>query len=92
MSKLRQTDAALRRAPSAPPLSTGSLAFPESFSDCSVKQLADFMARARPSCLSRPPGSVETIAVAPLCGNHLLDGGEECDCGTVEVRESIFSR
>uniref|UniRef100_A0A3B5JUP6 Zinc metalloproteinase-disintegrin-like 2d n=1 Tax=Takifugu rubripes TaxID=31033 RepID=A0A3B5JUP6_TAKRU len=70
-------------------LSTGNLAFPEFFSDCSVEQLADFMARAQPSCLSRPPGSVETIAVAPLCGNHLLDGGEECDCGTVEECDNL---
>lgn len=69
------------------PPSTGNLAFPEFFSNCSLEQLADFMARAQPSCLSRPPGSVETIAVAPLCGNHLLDGGEECDCGTVEVTD-----
>lgn len=68
------------------PLSTGNLAFPEFFSDCSVEQLADFMARAQPNCLSKPPGSVKTIAVAPPCGNRLLDAGEECDCGTVEVK------
>lgn len=67
------------------PLSTGNLAFPEFFSDCSLEQLADFMARAQPSCLSKPPSSVKTEAVAPLCGNRLLDAGEECDCGTVEV-------
>uniref|UniRef100_H3D2R3 ADAM metallopeptidase domain 8 n=1 Tax=Tetraodon nigroviridis TaxID=99883 RepID=H3D2R3_TETNG len=65
-------------------LSTGNLAFPEFFSDCSLEQLADFMARAQPSCLSKPPSSVKTEAVAPLCGNRLLDAGEECDCGTVE--------
>lgn len=68
------------------PLSTGNLAFPEFFSDCSVEQLADFMARAQPNCLSKPPSWVKTIAVALLCGNHLLDAGEECDCGTVEVK------
>lgn len=69
-----------------PPPSTRNLAFPEFFSDCSVEQLADFMARAQPNCLSKPPSSVKTIAVAPPCGNRLLDAGEECDCGTVEVK------
>lgn len=70
-----------------PPSSTGILAFPEFFSDCSVEQLAEFMARAQPNCLSKPPSSVKTIAVAPPCGNRLLDAGEECDCGTLEVNQ-----
>lgn len=64
---------------------TGNEAFPEFFSDCSIDQLAEFMARAQPNCLSKPPSSVKTISVAPRCGNALLDAGEECDCGTVEV-------
>ncbi|XP_035527384.1 disintegrin and metalloproteinase domain-containing protein 8-like [Morone saxatilis] len=64
-------------------LRTGSQAFPEFFSDCSVEQLAEFMERAQPSCLSKPI-SVTTIAMAPCCGNAMLDPGEECDCGTVE--------
>nr|XP_046232317.1 zinc metalloproteinase-disintegrin-like BjussuMP-1 [Scatophagus argus] len=65
-------------------LRTGSQAFPEFFSDCSVEQLAEFMERAQPSCLSKPLSSIKTIAVVPRCGNALLDPGEECDCGTVE--------
>ncbi|XP_038590920.1 zinc metalloproteinase-disintegrin-like atrase-A [Micropterus salmoides] len=65
-------------------LRTGNIAFPEFFSSCSVKQLAEFMERAQPSCLSKPSDSVKTIAVGPRCGNALLDPGEECDCGTVE--------
>ncbi|TKS89487.1 Disintegrin and metalloproteinase domain-containing protein 8 [Collichthys lucidus] len=65
-------------------LRTGTQAFPEFFSDCSVQQLAEFMERAQPSCLSKPPSSVETIAVSPRCGNALLDPGEECDCGPAE--------
>uniref|UniRef100_A0A3Q3K3I3 ADAM metallopeptidase domain 8b n=1 Tax=Monopterus albus TaxID=43700 RepID=A0A3Q3K3I3_MONAL len=64
-------------------LRTGSQMFPEFFSSCSVEQLAEFMARAQPSCLHRP-SSVRTITVGPHCGNALLDPGEECDCGTVE--------
>ncbi|XP_051273653.1 zinc metalloproteinase-disintegrin-like 2d [Dicentrarchus labrax] len=64
-------------------LRTGTQAFPEFFSDCSIEQLAEFMERAQPSCLSKP-SSVKTIAIAPRCGNAMLDPGEECDCGTVE--------
>uniref|UniRef100_A0A3B4U0B1 Zinc metalloproteinase-disintegrin-like MTP8 n=1 Tax=Seriola dumerili TaxID=41447 RepID=A0A3B4U0B1_SERDU len=62
---------------------TGSQAFPEFFSSCSVDQLAEFMERAQPSCLGKP-SPVKTIVVGPRCGNALLDPGEECDCGTVE--------
>ncbi|XP_019130580.2 zinc metalloproteinase-disintegrin-like VMP-III [Larimichthys crocea] len=65
-------------------LRTGTQTFPEYFSDCSVQQLAEFMERAQPTCLSKPPSSVETIAVSPRCGNALLDPDEECDCGPVE--------
>ncbi|XP_054455129.1 zinc metalloproteinase-disintegrin-like 2d [Anoplopoma fimbria] len=64
-------------------LRTGNQAFPEFFSDCSVEQLAEFMERAKPTCLFKP-GSVRIIAAGPSCGNALLDPGEECDCGTVE--------
>ncbi|KAA8581261.1 hypothetical protein FQN60_002842 [Etheostoma spectabile] len=64
-------------------LRMGNQAFPEFFSGCSMEQLAEFMERAQPSCLSKP-GSVRTIAAGPSCGNALLDPGEECDCGTVE--------
>ncbi|XP_026207864.1 disintegrin and metalloproteinase domain-containing protein 8 [Anabas testudineus] len=64
-------------------LRTGNQAFPEFFSSCSVEQLAEFMERAQPSCLHKP-SSVKTITVGPICGNALLDPGEECDCGTME--------
>ncbi|GAA6214640.1 zinc metalloproteinase-disintegrin-like 2d [Lates japonicus] len=64
-------------------LRTGSQAFPEFFSSCSVEQLTEFMERAQPNCLDKPI-SVKTFAVGPRCGNALLDDGEECDCGTVE--------
>ncbi|XP_037546888.1 zinc metalloproteinase-disintegrin-like BjussuMP-1 [Nematolebias whitei] len=64
-------------------LRLGGQVFPEFFSGCSVRQLSEFMERAQPGCLHRPV-SVRTVAVGPLCGNALLDPGEECDCGTEE--------
>ncbi|KAM4526537.1 zinc metalloproteinase-disintegrin-like VMP-III [Fundulus diaphanus] len=64
-------------------LDTGGQAYPDFFSDCSIRQLAQFMERAQPSCL-HPPGRISTITVGPRCGNALLDPGEECDCGTAE--------
>ncbi|XP_039991497.1 disintegrin and metalloproteinase domain-containing protein 8 [Xiphias gladius] len=63
-------------------LRSGTQAFPEFFSSCSVEQLAEFMERAQPGCLGKP-SHVKTIAIGPRCGNALLDPGEECDCGTV---------
>ncbi|XP_059181247.1 disintegrin and metalloproteinase domain-containing protein 8 [Centropristis striata] len=69
-------------------LRTGNEAFPEFFSSCSVEQLAEFMERAQPSCLTKP-ASIKTLAAGPLCGNALLDPGEECDCGTVEECKNL---
>ncbi|XP_029312864.1 zinc metalloproteinase-disintegrin-like atrase-A [Cottoperca gobio] len=69
-------------------LKTGNQAFPELFSSCSVEQLAEFMVRAQPSCLSKP-SSVMTVAAGPSCGNNLVDPGEECDCGTVEECKNL---
>lgn len=63
--------------------------FPELFSSCSLSQLAEFLERAQPSCLQKPTSS-RIIAVGPRCGNAMVDPGEECDCGTVEVTPATF--
>ncbi|KAF3704093.1 Disintegrin and metalloproteinase domain-containing protein 8 [Channa argus] len=65
-------------------LRTGSQAFPQFFSSCSIEQLAEFMERAQPSCLHKPSSSVKIISVGSRCGDNLLDPGEDCDCGTKE--------
>ncbi|CAL8282839.1 unnamed protein product [Merluccius merluccius] len=57
-------------------LRKGSLAFPEFFSSCSEQQLAEFLERAQPNCLSKPANTID-----PRCGNAILDPGEDCDCG-----------
>lgn len=63
--------------------------FPEFFSSCSLRQLDEFMQRAQPNCLELPAsGSSKSIALGPSCGNAILDPGEECDCGTAEVKGS----
>ncbi|CAG5903276.1 unnamed protein product, partial [Menidia menidia] len=66
------------------PLLSHNCVMAERLSDCSLQQLAEFMERARPGCL-RPPASVRTVAGGPHCGNAMLEPGEECDCGSVEL-------
>ncbi|XP_062858756.1 zinc metalloproteinase-disintegrin-like batroxstatin-1 [Trichomycterus rosablanca] len=60
-----------------------SSVFPELFSDCSLDQLTTYLENADSSCLLDPPKS-DRLYGGPVCGNAVLDLGEDCDCGTVE--------
>ncbi|KAJ3607948.1 hypothetical protein NHX12_024999 [Muraenolepis orangiensis] len=61
----------------------GTCVMADKLSSCSEEQLAEFLERAQPSCLSKP-AHTNAIQIAPLCGNAILDPGEDCDCGTAE--------
>ncbi|XP_068128435.1 zinc metalloproteinase-disintegrin-like protein H3 [Hyperolius riggenbachi] len=54
---------------------------PSKFSKCSINQHKKFLQTALPSCiLNKPPkGNDRSTA---MCGNKLVELGEECDCGT----------
>lgn len=59
--------------------------YPELFSSCSQQQLGRFLEQVNPACLLDSP-STDRIFGGPVCGNAFLEPGEECDCGSVEVR------
>ncbi|XP_038621389.1 disintegrin and metalloproteinase domain-containing protein 20-like [Tachyglossus aculeatus] len=56
------------------------------FSNCSYREFFDATSR-QGKCLTNVPGPAALVTVE-RCGNRVLEGGEECDCGTVgECRE-----
>ncbi|XP_063077971.1 zinc metalloproteinase-disintegrin-like MTP4 isoform X2 [Engraulis encrasicolus] len=60
-----------------------SIVFPSLFSDCSLKQLSDFLNSPAIGCLDDPP-QPDSLYGGALCGNGVLDSGEQCDCGPAE--------
>lgn len=61
------------------------MVYPQLFSSCSQQQLGRFLEEVDPACLLDSP-SPDRIFGGPVCGNAFLEPGEECDCGSVEVR------
>ncbi|XP_046710679.1 zinc metalloproteinase-disintegrin-like jararhagin isoform X2 [Silurus meridionalis] len=64
-------------------VNSAAAVFPELFSDCSLEDLRIFLENANPGCLLDRPSS-DRLYGGPVCGNALLDPGEDCDCGTVD--------
>ncbi|KAL7981355.1 hypothetical protein Chor_002251 [Crotalus horridus] len=52
---------------------------------CSVKDFQNFLHSALSQCLQNKP-QFDISYRAPLCGNHVLEDGEQCDCGTVKLK------
>eukprot|EP00118_Oscarella_pearsei_P004829 m.21210 g.21210 ORF g.21210 m.21210 type:complete len:880 (+) comp28150_c0_seq3:291-2930(+) len=52
---------------------------PSLFSQCSEQDYSDFLEAGHGTCLFNIPTG--TFA-GPICGNGLIEDGEECDCGT----------
>ncbi|XP_076154004.1 zinc metalloproteinase-disintegrin-like protein H4 subunit A isoform X1 [Alosa pseudoharengus] len=57
--------------------------FPKLFSDCSLKQLSEFLQSPSVSCLLDAPRP-DSLYGGAACGNGVLDTGEECDCGSAK--------
>lgn len=62
-----------------------SLSGSRNFSSCSADDFEKLILNAGGTCLLNVPRPDEAYS-APYCGNKLVDVGEECDCGSVEVR------
>ena len=62
---------------------------PLSWSSCSMEQFDEVFAQGIDFCLHDLPAQ---IYEGPICGNALLEDGEECDCGTIQVEHHIFKK
>ncbi|XP_028922198.2 disintegrin and metalloproteinase domain-containing protein 28 [Ornithorhynchus anatinus] len=54
---------------------------PRGFSSCSQLSFKRFLSGKIPACIIRAPNPKDIIST-PICGNLLLEVGEDCDCGT----------
>nr|BAO23490.1 metalloproteinase [Deinagkistrodon acutus] len=53
------------------------------FSNCSKEDCQRYLRNSNPECILNEPWSTDIVS-PPLCGNELVEGQEECDCGTPE--------
>ncbi|KAK9395192.1 VENOM COMPONENT: snake venom metalloproteinase-mdc-5a [Crotalus adamanteus] len=51
------------------------------FSNCSYNQYWDYINTYTPQCILNEPLRTDIIS-PPVCGNELLEAGEDCDCGS----------
>ncbi|XP_036619840.1 disintegrin and metalloproteinase domain-containing protein 1a-like [Trichosurus vulpecula] len=59
----------------------GTISFESSFSNCSLEDFYEFLRRHKGSCLYDKPVPRGMVR-KPFCGDHVVDLGEECDCGS----------
>ncbi|XP_008588741.1 PREDICTED: disintegrin and metalloproteinase domain-containing protein 8 [Galeopterus variegatus] len=54
--------------------------FPRMFSQCSQTDLETFLEKPQTGCLANAPDPDQLVG-GPVCGNHFVERGEQCDCG-----------
>ncbi|XP_072455490.1 disintegrin and metalloproteinase domain-containing protein 1a-like [Notamacropus eugenii] len=57
-----------------------TISFESHFSNCSLEDFYEFLQQHKGSCLYDKPGPRGMVS-KPFCGDHMVDQGEECDCG-----------
>ncbi|XP_029459973.1 disintegrin and metalloproteinase domain-containing protein 28-like [Rhinatrema bivittatum] len=56
---------------------------PGEFSNCSLRDVKNFISYKSLACIRNVPSPGE-IKTRPICGNSIVETGEECDCGTLK--------
>ena len=51
------------------------------WSDCTIQQFKTILLKGKTRCFSKPPKKRVRLLTPPRCGNHLVENGEDCDCG-----------
>lgn len=53
------------------------------FSSCSANDFEALIQGGGGNCLRNPPDPSQVLSI-PVCGNNLVENGEECDCGSTQ--------
>ncbi|XP_069341155.1 disintegrin and metalloproteinase domain-containing protein 2-like [Eulemur rufifrons] len=54
------------------------------FSNCSMEDFAHFISKQKSQCLQNQPRLDPSYKEAAVCGNEVVEAGEDCDCGSQE--------